>query len=110
MILDCGARSRRIAWPKILGDWITLEIDGEDKQITRNCSRCNSHGKCEWVAAMEVIQFGSLPPDNCRTPDEAFGWVTKVASARIAMTTGYVRCHNGYPAAMSPCKSTYIIN
>ena len=90
-------KGKRIAWPKMLGDWITLVVDGDKKQIMCNCSRCNSHGKCEWVAAMEVIQFGNLPPTNCRVPNEAFGWVTKVARARDAMKTGYVECDNVSP-------------
>ena len=40
-------KGKRIAWPKMLDDWITLVVDGDKKQITCNFSRCNSHGKCE---------------------------------------------------------------
>ena len=78
-------KGRRIAYPKQLGDWITLSIDGENNKIYCNCSRCNSHGICNWVAAMEVIQFGVIPPADCRLPDEGFGWKTKVVRATRAM-------------------------
>ena len=75
----------RLAAPKQLGDWITIEIDATKQLVTCNCERCNSFGKCAWVAVLEVLQFNSIPPSECRTVDDGFGWITHVHRAREAL-------------------------
>ena len=78
-------RQNRIAKPRQLGDWITITVDGEKRTITCNCERCNRTGKCHWVACLEVIQFGRVPPARCLTADEGVGWFAKVHAAKVAM-------------------------
>ena len=47
----------RVAPPRQLGDWITIDIDASKKEVSCNCERCNTNGKCSWVAVFEVLQF-----------------------------------------------------
>ena len=78
-------RNNRIAKPRQLGDWITICVNGEKMTITCNCERCNRMGKCHWVACLEVIQFGVVPPPHCLMADEGIGWAAKVHAAKTAM-------------------------
>ena len=78
-------KRKRLAAPKQLGDWITIEIDAKKQLVSCNCERCNSYGKCGWVAVLEVLQFNAIPPIHCRTVDDGFGWSTHVRRAREAL-------------------------
>ena len=84
-------RGPRIAWPKQLGDWVSVTVDGVLKKIKCNCERCNRSGKCDWVAVMEVIQFGVRPSTDDLYVDEGIGWVQTVVRARSALKLGNVR-------------------
>ena len=76
---------KHLAAPRQLGDWITIDIDATKKKVTCNCERCNSYGKCAWVCVLEVLQFNVIPPSNCRTVDDGFGWNTHVLRAKEAL-------------------------
>ena len=49
------------------------------------CKRCNSYRKCAWVSVLEVLQFNAIPPSDCRTVDDGFGWNTHVLRAKEAL-------------------------
>ena len=74
-----------LAAPKQLGDWITTYIDATKRIVTCNCERCNSYGKCTWVAVLEVLQFDTVRPSECQTVDDGFGWSTHVVPAKEAL-------------------------
>ena len=76
---------KRLAAPRQLGDWITIEIDATKQIVTRNCKRCNSYRKCAWVSVLEVLQLNAIPPSNCRTVDDGFGWNTHVLRVKEAL-------------------------
>ena len=56
---------KRLAPPRQLGDLTTIDVDAAKKIVTCNCERCNSYGKCAWVAVLEVLQFNAIPPSHC---------------------------------------------
>ena len=82
---------KRLATPKQLGDWITIDINATKKSVTCNCKRCNSYRKCAWVSVLEVLQFNKIPPSNCKTVDDGFGWNDHVRRAREALKN-HPRC------------------
>ena len=71
-------KSERVAYPRQLGDWITLTINGREKSVKCNCERCNFDGKCEYVATFDCLQFNKAPDAKCMLPSEGFDWNTKV--------------------------------
>ena len=48
-------KGERMAYPRQLGDWITLLIDGSGGTIRCNYERCNFNGKCEWAAVRSIL-------------------------------------------------------
>ena len=77
---------KRLAAPRQLGDWITIEIDAKKQIVTCNCEQCNSYGKYAWVSVvLEVLQFNAIPPSNCKIVDDGFGWNTHVLHPREAL-------------------------
>ena len=75
----------RIADPRQLGDWITINVDANKKKISCNCEQCNRYGQCALVACMRVIQFNEPVPDHCKQVNEGFGWDVMVNRARDVM-------------------------
>ena len=65
-MLKIVQQRNRVAYPRQLGDWITVDVDGPTKSIRCNCKRCNRCDKCSCVAALEVTQFNVVPPDECK--------------------------------------------
>ena len=84
-------QGRRIAWPKQLGDWVTVVVDGQNKQIKCNCERCNRFGKCEWAATLEVIQFRTRPPIDCLTVNDGLEWDMNARKAADNMKKGNIK-------------------
>ena len=74
-------KGERVAYPRQLGDWITLLIDGSKGTIRCNCERCNFDGKCDWAATFDVLQFRTKPTPKCLLPDEAYNWSHQVLRA-----------------------------
>ena len=74
-------KNERVAYPRQMGDWITLSINGEEKSVTCNCERCNFGGRCEYVVTFESLQFGKKPPIKCKLTGETFDWENKVMRA-----------------------------
>ena len=63
---------KRVAPPRQLGDWITINIDSSTQLVSCNCKRCNTYEKCGWVCVFEVLQFGVDPPSSCKNSDNGF--------------------------------------
>ena len=79
--LKYAMKNERVAYPRQMGDWITLSINGKEQSVTCNCERCNFDGKCEYVATFESLQFGKAPPIKCLFTSELVDWETKVMRA-----------------------------
>jgi hypothetical protein len=74
-------KKERVAYPRQLGDWITVKVDGKNETVKCNCERCSRDGKCEYVVSFEVLQFKKAPPTKHSNVEEGFTWANTVKRA-----------------------------